>query len=497
MSFAQTLGNVIDWFIPDALRQNPIDLSRARNIAGATLLAAIFVPIFAINYFKLGHGAMGWGILISGVLMLSAAFVMKLSGLLLLTREYAIAVCFGMVTWMCYVNGGIESSSAPWFLLIPLTAMFIGGRVSSMFWSACSLIAIVLFFLANKHGWSLPPSPLGPELHPQLQFRSLMGLTIVIFFLALVFEIGKDKSFSKTEQARRQAEQGSAAMQQMLGQVTSAIGTASTETAQISERTASISQTMRHQVRETDTMGRTIDEIAAVTQQSAEQSGQAAREAVEAGRLAQESGKAMGLTLTNLEKASAVVARSAQRIEELGRRSDEIGGIVQAIREIADQTNLLALNAAIEAARAGEQGRGFAVVADEVRKLAERTASATREIEEKIGAILTGTGEAMDAMRDGTERMREINASAAEAGTKLDEIIAGAGRVAGLIGAVAKHEERQAGQFQAIATDIAELRADMSAASSSTDAIAQAVGTLDATMQQLGQFIARSEGRSE
>ncbi|WP_269531960.1 methyl-accepting chemotaxis protein [Chitinimonas sp. BJYL2] len=489
MSISSQFSQALDWFIPDNIRQNPMDYSRARNIIGATLLAACFVPIFSINYFKLGHTAMGGGILTAGVLTLLAAFAMKITGALALVREYAIAVFLGMVVWMCYVNGGIESSSAPWFLLVPIAAIFIGGTRSGAVWTFLSLMFIVLFYLAHKQGWAIPKSPLGPELHPQLQFRSLLGLTIVIYALALVFELGKVKSFARTEAARLEAENEHAAMESLLVEVKSAVARASSESTQINTQSDQISRTMVHQAGETEQMARLVEEIAGLTIQNAQQSSQAAQEADRAGQQASEGGRAMDSTLSNLTRAVDSVENATSKIDELGRRSDEIGSIVQVIREIADQTNLLALNAAIEAARAGEQGRGFAVVADEVRKLAERTSSATREIEEKIGLILAGTREAMTAMQAGSERMSDISQSAAEAGEHLNEIIAGTQRLTQLTNTVARNEARQSEQFQAIATDIAELRADMASASDATQSIAQAVSNLDQTMRGLDQSV--------
>src|SRR6202008_235311 len=99
------------------------------------------------------------------------------------------------------------------------------------------------------------------------------------------------------------------------------------------------------------------------------------------------------------------VKKSAQTVANLGTRSEQIGQIVGTIEDIADQTNLLALNAAIEAARAGEQGRGFAVVADEVRALAERTTKATKEISDMIKTIQNETKTAVHAMEEGVEEV--------------------------------------------------------------------------------------------
>jgi methyl-accepting chemotaxis protein len=113
----------------------------------------------------------------------------------------------------------------------------------------------------------------------------------------------------------------------------------------------------------------------------------------------------------------------SQRVTDLGDRSGEIGKIVATIDDIAAQTNLLALNAAIEAARAGEQGRGFAVVADEVRKLAERSSVATKEIAGLVNGTQAGVREAVNAMQQGSREVEEGYKLAADAGGALDDIL--------------------------------------------------------------------------
>jgi methyl-accepting chemotaxis protein len=124
--------------------------------------------------------------------------------------------------------------------------------------------------------------------------------------------------------------------------------------------------------------------------------------------------------MRRIKKAMDVVS---SRVTDLGERSGEIGRIVATIDDIAAQTNLLALNAAIEAARAGEQGRGFAVVADEVRKLAERSSVATREIASIVGGIQTGVREAVSAMQLGSKEVETGNKLASDAGGALDNIL--------------------------------------------------------------------------
>jgi methyl-accepting chemotaxis protein len=131
-------------------------------------------------------------------------------------------------------------------------------------------------------------------------------------------------------------------------------------------------------------------------------------------------------TLKGMQSIKAKVGASAEKVQEMGQRSGEIGAIVETIEDIASQTNLLALNAAIEAARAGEHGKGFAVVADEVRKLAERSSQATKEIGTLIGGIQNTVSDAVKAMDEGSKEVELGVASANKAGSALTDILSAA-----------------------------------------------------------------------
>lgn len=136
-------------------------------------------------------------------------------------------------------------------------------------------------------------------------------------------------------------------------------------------------------------------------------------------------------TLEGMQNIKTKVGASAEKVQEMGKRSEEIGAILETIEDIASQTNLLALNAAIEAARAGEHGKGFAIVADEVRKLAERSSQATKEIGGLISGIQGTVAEAVKAMEEGSKEVELGVISANKAGTALYEILSAAEAVKG------------------------------------------------------------------
>ena len=162
----------------------------------------------------------------------------------------------------------------------------------------------------------------------------------------------------------------------------------------------------------------------------AERSREAQQVAEQARKLATGGRTMLGRVISEIEQTAVSVRASSEAIAELGRKSQSINEMVQVIRDIADQTNLLALNAAIEAARAGEQGRGFAVVADEVRKLAEKSARAAQEITAQISAVVSGTDEAVAGMQTcvvhvgkGVELARETGAAVASLNEGADQTL--------------------------------------------------------------------------
>lgn len=198
-----------------------------------------------------------------------------------------------------------------------------------------------------------------------------------------------------------------------------AVSSAATELATASGQVSSSSQ---YQSEAASSMAAAIEEMTVSINQISDHAHDAHSLAIESSTRADDGGRIIHGTISDMQKIAASVTESAQTVQELAQQSGQISSIVKVIKEVAEQTNLLALNAAIEAARAGEQGRGFAVVADEVRKLAERTSQSTIEISSMIGKIQDGIQRVTGSMQAGVEQVTQGMNQANHAGESVKQI---------------------------------------------------------------------------
>ncbi|HAI12921.1 MAG TPA: hypothetical protein DCM28_14525 [Phycisphaerales bacterium] len=223
---------------------------------------------------------------------------------------------------------------------------------------------------------------------------------------------------------------------------------------QISASSDDMSNSMNQQTDHTLQVASAVEQMSSTVSEVASKSSDAAKNAEEAGTQARDGGLVVEEMINEMRNISDVVNRAGEAIDGLGVRGEEIGQIIGVINDIADQTNLLALNAAIEAARAGEHGRGFAVVADEVRKLAERTMQATKEVTKSITAIQSETSHAVEQMGEGTQRVNQGVTHAEKAGNALEAIVNGSKLVSTMIQSIAAASDQQSTATQEISRSI-------------------------------------------
>jgi methyl-accepting chemotaxis protein len=211
----------------------------------------------------------------------------------------------------------------------------------------------------------------------------------------------------------------------------------------------------------------------------------------DASTMADEGQKVVNRAVLGIQQVAVTVSESAQLMAALGQRSDQIGQIINVIKDIAEQTNLLALNAAIEAARAGEQGRGFAVVADEVRKLAERTSTATSEISEMISAIQSETSSAVTTMEKGSAEVSDGVALANQAGQSLQNINNSVKRVVEMIEQISESTRSQSEATNEITQRVEHIAGMARENTGSVDDTANASRDLQKLSGDLQQVVSR------
>ncbi len=250
---------------------------------------------------------------------------------------------------------------------------------------------------------------------------------------------------------------------------------------QVEQRTTLIAQASHHQNSSISAAAASVEEMTMSVSQIAARAGETDHQANVAGKLAEDGRRVAETASQEMAQVASSFTEAARQIEGLSSKTELITGIVQVIRAIAEQTNLLALNAAIEAARAGEQGRGFAVVADEVRNLAERTGKATAEISNTIALVQTETRSAVTSMESSSRRAVEGERTVSATAQALDRIHQAVEQALVGVGEIAQTSREQHLASQEIARNVetvARMTAENTQAADELSRAASHLGTL-------------------
>ena len=281
------------------------------------------------------------------------------------------------------------------------------------------------------------------------------------------------------------------AIRQMVGEISTKSAIVRQTAEGISTSSGQVAEASHRQADSTSSMAAAIEELTVSINHISELARDTERYSSSAAQLAQGGEARVAEAAREMALISEQTSAAAGMIRSLESRANEISKITEVIKEIAAQTNLLALNAAIEAARAGEQGRGFAVVADEVRKLAERTSAATEEISEMTGAIQGDTGSAVATMDRALPQVERGVELAHQAEQSLREIREGANTTLERIRDVALATQEQSAASTAIAQQVESIAQMVEETSASTEATAASANELDLIAKELGGLVSR------
>ena len=275
----------------------------------------------------------------------------------------------------------------------------------------------------------------------------------------------------------------------VVGAINEAVDQVSKSAEETQQTSTALAEASRQQAQEITGASAAINEMAVSIEQvsaNASESSQVAEKSVE---IAKKGGEVVRNTIRGMDTIREQIQETSKRIKRLGESSQEIGNIVSLINDIADQTNILALNAAIQASAAGEAGRGFAVVADEVQRLAERSSNATKQIEALVKTIQTDTNEAVISMEDTTSEVVRGARLAQDAGVALEEIETVSTNLADLIQSISNAARQQAASAGHVSNTMTVIQEITTQTSEGTQETARSIGKLTELSEDLRRSV--------
>jgi len=292
-------------------------------------------------------------------------------------------------------------------------------------------------------------------------------------------------------QLQRAMQSMTVGLRELIGGIGDGVTQIASAAEQLSAVTEQTSAGVNSQKVETDQVATAMNEMAATVQEVARNAEEASEAAVAADQQAREGDRVVSEAIAQIERLASEVGHSTEAMGHLKRESDKIGSVLDVIKSVAQQTNLLALNAAIEAARAGEAGRGFAVVADEVRSLAQRTQKSTEEIEELIAGLQSGTQQVATIM----DNSRGLTDSSVELTRRAGDALGNITRTVSAIQAMNQQIATAAEQQSAVAEEINRSVLNVRDVSEQTSAASEETAASSAELARLGIYLQTLVGR--